>query len=72
MSLTLANRFMDYCTTHYEQGWDFIVECYTKDELAATFAKDGITSLKGAIARYKGVRDVREDRRADAAQYMEW
>jgi hypothetical protein len=55
----LAELVMGHAKVHYEDGWDYVVECYSIDELAEEIKHFGYTS----VADYaKGVADYNEHR----------
>jgi len=64
-----AERFYAYATDKYNDGgWDVVVEAMTIEEIAETFAAEGITSLSQALRKsaLAACVDVWADREADA------
>jgi hypothetical protein len=62
----IAASVMAYATANYEKGWDFVVECYTEADIVALMEAHGYTTKKQVMDGFGIVRDVREDRIADA------
>ena len=42
----LAVKLVNYAEAHYEEGWDFIVECYDFKDLKALIEEYGFKSVK--------------------------
>lgn len=62
----VAEAVMAYAVKHYEDGYDWIVECKTVDDIVADMDERGYTTERQIMADYGAVTDVREDRIADA------
>jgi len=62
----VAEKVMAYAVEHYEDGYDWIVECRTLDDIAAEMIEDGHTTFEQVLKIAAIVTDVREDRIADA------
>jgi hypothetical protein len=62
----IAESVMAYAVENYERGFDWIVECMTIDDIVREMDEAGITTKAGLMKLYGAVRDVREDRMADA------
>jgi hypothetical protein len=62
----IAESVMAYAEAHYEQGWDFVVECFSVADIVADMERNGYTTKSEIMGLYGAVRDVREDRIADA------
>lgn len=53
-----------HATANYEQdGWDYLVECYSDDEIVELF--DGATTVEEAIANVGEVMKLKDDYRKD-------
>lgn len=49
----LATEVIEHATAHYdENGWDAIVECFTKAGIASELEAKGITTSRKAIAHF--------------------
>jgi len=56
-----------HAVENYEQGgWDYIVECYSDDEIVDLIVEAGATTLAKAIEAIGGIVEIFADRRADA------
>ena len=62
----IAESVMAYAVENYERGFDWIVECMTVSDIVAEMDSQGITTKGELMKLYGAVRDVREDRIADA------
>lgn len=62
----IAEAVMAYAEEHYEQGYDWIVECMTVADIVNDMTERGYTTKRQIMADYGVVTDVREDRIADA------
>lgn len=60
----LVQAVKDHALANYEaDGWDFIVECYTDEELAELIGK--VRSVKSAIAKCRSVVKTQADHRSE-------
>jgi len=64
--LKIAEAVMAYAIEHYEEGYDWIVECKTVNDIVADMDERGYTTKRQIMDDYGVVTDVREDRIADA------
>lgn len=64
--LKIAEAVMAYAIEHYEEGYDWIVECKTVNDIVADMDERGYTTKAQIMSDYGVVTDVREDRIADA------
>lgn len=64
--IAIAEAVMAYAVEHYEEGFDWIVECKTINEIVADMDERGYTTKAQIMADYGVVTDVRNDRWADA------
>lgn len=62
----IAESVMAYAIENYERGYDWIVECMTVADIIEEMDRAGITTKGELMKLYGAVRDVREDRIADA------
>lgn len=61
----IAQAVLDHANAHYcESGWDWVVECWTLEEIAAG-VKDCLTA-DVAIARMANLAAAYDSRRLDA------
>jgi len=61
---TFVEAVKAHARKHYEEGgWDYVIECYSDAEIAATIA--GATTIAGAIRKIGKVLKDRADYRAD-------
>jgi hypothetical protein len=60
----LAKKLSDYAKKHYEDGWDFFVECYD-DEDYEEFV-EGLGDWKAVKEMAEHLVAAREDQRAEA------
>ena len=70
MSMTtneIAEAVQKHAVVNYEKsGWDYIVECWTRDEIAWELNRVNITTVDDAIAHYAESARIFHDRRTDA------
>jgi hypothetical protein len=65
--VTLATAVMEYATANYTRdGWDFLVECLTINEIADELAILKIEETDLAIEFYRELCLLVDDRREDA------
>ena len=60
----LINKLFAYAEDNYENGWDTIIECWTRKEMAD--AIEGHETFESARDFLQTLVNVWEDRRADA------
>jgi hypothetical protein len=74
--MTTTDKLLDQIKAHamanYNDGWDFIVECYTDDEILQECADNNWTKLSDWTSFYCEVVAVRQDRIDDAAIEGAW
>ena len=66
---TLLAAVRAHAMVNYENGWDFIVECFDDAELADYIAP--ATTLAQVIEAVAPVVEVYQERQADAASYYD-
>jgi hypothetical protein len=55
-----------HAETHYnEDGWDYLVECFTDEEIEKILVEDNVTTLAQAIEAFDFLK-VRNEQREDA------
>ncbi len=62
----MAKYILDYALDHYDEGWDFVYECYSKQDVIDFVKQDGhYISNKEALCRFSNFvtiyNDVRDD-----------
>lgn len=63
----LAEAVQKHAVVNYEQsGWDYIVECWTRAEIAEELERVKITTVNEAISYYAESARIFHDRRTDA------
>jgi len=65
----LAEYVADYALKNYESGWDYIVECWELNEIEEALIENNATSEKAALAVFKPIVGIFEERRVDAKSY---
>ena len=62
MNRIIAEQLYKYAHTHYnEDGWDFVVECLTVEDIIEDLLRENITSLEQAINYYHNIYVVVDD-----------
>jgi len=67
----LVDRIYAYAMANYENGWDFIVECYP-DEDVLELLDDDTTTFDAAIAELQSLVDLHEEQAANCGAYDEY
>ena len=63
----IAEAVQKHAVVNYEQsGWDYIVECWTRAEIAEELERVKIATVDEAIAYYAESARIFHDRRTDA------
>ena len=63
----IAEAVQKHAVVNYEvSGWDYIVECWTLQEIADVLTHCNITTVSEAIAHYAELARLFHDRRTDA------
>ncbi len=62
-----AKKILDYAKEHYEEGWDFIYECYTIQEIIEITgsAGSGYSCYKEALSEVADFVSIYNDARSD-------
>jgi hypothetical protein len=56
----------EYATAHYDEGgWDYIVECWSDEDIAQILAEEQCHSLKQAVKTIQSIVQVMDDRRRE-------
>ncbi|SEA87259.1 hypothetical protein [Rubrimonas cliftonensis] len=62
----IAAAVAAHAQAHYgKDGWDFIVECWTLDEIIAELREEGVASRSAAIADFARIAALLDERRAE-------
>jgi len=62
----LVEAVKAHARTHYNTGgWDFIIECFTDDEIAARLAEHGIATAEDAIEHFLQLIQLWDEHRAE-------
>lgn len=62
----IAEAVQKYAVVNYENdGWDYIIECWTRDEIAGEIVKHNITDTAEAIVWFKQIVGVLDGRRRE-------
>lgn len=59
-----AKAVMAHALEHYEEGWDFMVECYSVEDILKDMVEMRVRSAKVAIKHWARVVDARKEREA--------
>ena len=63
----IAEAVQKHAVVNYEKsGWDYIVECWTRQEIAEELTRCNINTVSEAIAHYAESARIFHDRRTDA------
>jgi hypothetical protein len=62
----IAKEIMLFAEEHYNEGWDFIVECYSIADIVNEMTERNFTTKKQMLDAFGITRDWREDQIADA------
>ncbi len=63
----IAEAVQKHAVVNYEKsGWDYIVECWTRAEIAEELTRCNINTVSEAIAHYAESARIFHDRRTDA------
>ena len=68
----LAEKIHAYCVTHYEDGYDYVVECQGVSGIVEELKENSWTTFAQWHRIARGVVDVRQDRMADAAHELDF
>lgn len=64
--IEIAEQVVVHALKNYEEsGWDFIVECFTRDEIAQTIHAKHIVSVREAIAYFSAHARLLDERRRE-------
>jgi hypothetical protein len=64
--LPLIAAVKEHARQNYaKSGWDYVVECWTDEDIAGTIKESGARSAKGAIKACKSIANDFADRRSD-------
>jgi 2-polyprenyl-3-methyl-5-hydroxy-6-metoxy-1,4-benzoquinol methylase len=67
---TIAEQVITYAIKHYnEEGWDFVYECHTADDIAADLAENNITTFDEAIAHYAEIYGLVNEQREEVKSF---
>jgi len=63
----IAEAVQKHAVVNYEvSGWDYIVECWTREEIEGRLKEHKITTLEDALDLYGKIARIFHDRRTDA------
>jgi len=55
-----------HANENYERdGWDVLVECYSRQEILDELTREGITTAEGAIAHFGDILKIHDENRQD-------
>ena len=60
--VTLLLQIKAHALANYDNGWDFVVECYSDDDILTECRENNIISLAAYIKRIEPVIEIREER----------
>lgn len=64
--LEIADAVIQHALTNYEEdGWDFLVECFTRDEIAQTLHEQNIVGTRAALAHFHAHVKLLNERRRE-------
>lgn len=64
--LEIADAVIQHALTNYEEdGWDFLVECFTRDEIAQTLHEQNIVGTRAAITHFQNHVKLLNERRRE-------
>lgn len=70
LAAALAGMVMAHAESRYQKGgWDVIVECWTREEIAKAILVDGLMTKRSAIKMFSSLASVFAERQADAAYH---
>ncbi len=62
--MILAEQLMDYAEKNYTtEGWDFLVECWTVEEIEEELISENIHTLEGAKKYFSKLVSIWDERR---------
>lgn len=62
----LVQGVRNHAQAHYEEeGWDYIVECFSDDDIAEVLDREQVTDLPGAIKTLRGIVRILDERRRE-------
>lgn len=65
--MELARALYDHAYKHYnKKGWDFLVECWSLQEIHNELQEQNITKLNEAIKHFSEVCNIQDERRKGA------
>lgn len=65
-NLEIADKVIEHAKENYEvNGWDFIVECWTRDEIAQVLYTQRIVGIGNAIAYFQNHVKLLNERRRE-------
>lgn len=63
----IAEAVQKHAVVNYENsGWDYIVECWTRDEIEGRLKEHKITTLEDALDLYSKIAKIFDGRRKEA------
>lgn len=69
--MTPVQQIRQHALENYDNGWDYIVECYTDDEIQSEYLDECNGDLEAALKLIESVASIRKDRQEEAQQYIE-
>lgn len=69
--MTTVQQIRQHALENYDNGWDYIVECYTDDEIQADYLDECNGDLEVALKLIEDVASIRKDRQEEAQKYIE-
>lgn len=69
--MTPVQQIRQHALENYNNGWDYIVECYTDEEIQADYLDECNGDLEAALKLIEDVASIRKDRQEEAQKYIE-
>lgn len=69
--MTPVQHIRQHALENYDNGWDYIVECYTDAEIQKDYLDECNGDLEEALKLIESVASIRRDRYEEAEQYVE-
>ncbi len=68
--MSKVQQIKEIALANYNNGWDYIVECFTDEEIQSEYLNPCGDDLEAALKLIESVAGVRKERQDDAQQYI--
>jgi hypothetical protein len=66
MFRAISEQLLRHAMLHYnEDGWDFVVECYTIEEIVETLIENDLNTIEKAIVYFGEIYSLHNERREE-------